>query len=207
MKIFKKKRIILGIIVAIIAVGILPFITPHTVRAAAPVNVNLSTGWNTLATPMKLHTTIDTWGELAVANSLNFNTAYRWNGTSFVWVDAAQLILPLEAIFVNMNAVGAVTFTPFDGISSPPSRALVAGWNLVGADFGTTTMPVNEALISIYFAPGNLWGYNMIVSPGTNQTPWTHVRDGVSPPNMEIGKGYWVNMTNPATLAGFTSTP
>jgi len=207
MKTARKKWVALGITITVLAMGIIPFTAPAAVNAAVPAVVNLSIGWNTLATPVKLHTSVDTWGELAVASGLDFSTAYRWNGTSFVWVDAAQPITPLNAIYINMNAAGAVSFTPFDGISSPPSRDLAAGWNLVGSAFLTPTMPVNEALISIYFAPGNLWGYNMAVSPGVNQPAWTYVRDGAPIPGMEIGKGYWVNMTNPATLAGFTSTP
>jgi len=163
--------------------------------------------WNTLATPVKLEEANDTWGEFATFNTMSFSAAYSWNGTSFVWVNAADAMTPLNAIYVNMNQSTRVLFDAFDGISAPPSKALASGWNLVGSAFMSPTMPVKDAFVSAYYASGTAWGYSQVVSPGVNQTAWTFVRDSVTIPDMQLGKGYWVFIVNPASCAGFTSTP
>jgi FtsP/CotA-like multicopper oxidase with cupredoxin domain len=168
----------------------------------------LDTGWNTFSTPVRLHTSVDNWGELAAANNLDFSAAYKWTGNGFEWVNPADTITPLNAIYINMNNAGSVGIVPFSGISAPPSKSLTRGWNLIGSAFMSPSMPVDEALATAYFGEGNVWGYSQVVSPsGVNQADWAYVRDGAAVPLMEIGKGYWVFMTNPATLAGFTTTP
>jgi hypothetical protein len=72
-------------------------------------------------------------------------------------------------------------------------------------------MEVNRALTSIYLVLGNRTGYSQVVSPPLHQLGWIYVRDDDKRdwpiPLMQVGKGYWVFMINPGTLAGFTFTP
>ncbi len=175
----------------------------------AASSVALGTNWNTLATPVKLQTATDTWGELATANGLSFTAAYYWNGTAFLWVDSTREITPLDAIYVKMNVGTTVPFVPYNGISAPYSRNLTAGWNLVGSAFVDPTKAVNAALLTAYLGTANVTGYSQVISPsGVNQNPWTYGRDDtITTQLMQMGKGYWVFMTNPATIAGFTTTP
>ncbi|MBI4286151.1 MAG: hypothetical protein HY670_09715 [Chloroflexi bacterium] len=176
--------------------------------------LTLDPGWNTLSTPIKLHSSMDTWGEFAAYNKLNYQIAYRWDGTAFQLVDPAYVLQPLDAIYVLMNAPATAEIIPFEGVSAPPSKALALGWNLVGSAFLQTEMPVKDALVSAFFAPNNLvpntlplWGYSQVVSPSTNAFEWAYVRDATVIPSMRVGEGYWVSMVNSGQVNGFTSTP
>lgn len=186
---------------------------PFLSLGAIPQLVRLHPGWNTLSTPIKLHSTMDTWGEFATANGLSVQIAYSWNGTAFVATDPAAALNPLDAIYVLMNAQAAAEIVPFEGVSSPPSKAMTAGWNLVGPAFLDTEMSVKEALTSVFFAPSAganatpQWGYSQVMSPAANLSPWAYVRDSAVVPKMQLGEGYWVSMVNAGQLSGFTSTP
>ncbi len=186
---------------------------PFLSLGAIPQLVRLHSGWNTLSTPIKLHSTMDTWGEFATANGLSFQIAYSWSGTAFVATDPAAALNPLDSIYVLMNAQAAAEIVPFEGVSSPPSKALTVGWNLVGSAFLDTEMPVKDALTSAFFAPSAganatpQWGYSQVMSPAANLTPWAYVRDSAVIPKLQLGEGYWVSMVNAGQLSGFTSTP
>ncbi|MBI4332077.1 MAG: hypothetical protein HY673_12415 [Chloroflexi bacterium] len=179
------------------------------------VNIILSPGWNTFSTPVRLHTSTDTWGEFAAANGLSYQAAYWWNGTAFQFVDPAFVLNPLDAIYVKMNNTATVAVIPYESISAPPSKTLAPGWNLIGSAFLDTAMPVKDALASAFFVPNSvapnatvpLWGYSQVVSPTTNASNWTYVREALTIPDMQIGRGYWVFMVNGGPLSGFTSTP
>ncbi len=189
---------------------ITPFLDSGAIQG---LTVRLIPGWNTLATPIRLHSTSDTWSEFTARNGLNYQVAYTWNGTAFQFVDPAYVLTPLDAVFVLMNTMSRVEFIPYEGVSAPPGKTLNPGWNLVGSAFLLSEMPVKDAMVSVYFVPTSpsipnaVWGYNMVVSPTTNTFTWTYVRDAPTIPSMEIGQGYWVSMVNSGQLNGFTSTP
>ena len=71
------------------------------------------------------------------------------------------------------------------------------GFNLIGPAFLrqdtpiVTGLPVNEVLITIYNAPGEMspWGYSMVISPGYNQNSFVYLRDTGTGPLFEIGTG------------------
>lgn len=179
------------------------------------IDIKLHPGWNILSTPVRLHSSIDTWGEFAAHNGLNYQAAYRWDGAAFQFLDPAYLLQPLEAVYVQVREWADVEIIPYEGVSAPPSRTLAPGWNLVGPAFLQTAMPASSALTSVYFAPNSgavpgtvpLWGYSQVVSPTSNAFDWSYVREAIVVPEMLIGEGYWVAMVNEAQLSGFTSTP
>lgn len=178
------------------------------------INLTLTPGWNIFSVPVRLHTSIDTWGEFATHNGLSFQAAYRWDGTAFQFVDNAYVLTPLDAIYVRMNNSATLEIIPFEGTTAPPSKTLSAGWNLIGSAFLQTEMPVKDAVASAFFAPtpgvpnaSPLWGYSQIVSPTANTFDWVYVREAPVIPNVLIGEGYWVFMVNSGQLSGFTSTP
>ncbi len=61
-------------------------------------------------------------------------------------------------------------------------------------------------LYSIAQAPGGMIGYTTVISPGHNQESWTYVPGG-QVQALRPFKGYWITMTNQATLYGFSITP
>ncbi|MBI2832702.1 MAG: hypothetical protein HYX79_10650 [Chloroflexi bacterium] len=187
-----------------------PFMGTGALQATT---ISLRGGWNTLSTPVKLHSSMDTWGEITARAGLSYQVAYRWDGTAFQAIDQNYVLTPLDAIFVKMNTSATMELVPTESVSSPPTKALTPGWNLVGSAFLDAEMPVKDALVSAYFAPQVVpnavppWGYTQIVSPSTNALEWTYIRDGLNIPSMVLGEGYWVNMVNAGQISGFTSTP
>ena len=182
--------------------------------ALQAITLRLRPGWNILSTPIRLHESMDTWGELATVANLNYQTAYRWDGAAFQIIAAGYTLNPLEAIYVKMNTSATVEIVPYAGVSAPPSRQLTVGWNLIGLASLETEMPVKDALVSVFFVPNGaatnalpLWGYSQVVSPMTNAFEWAYTRDSLVIPGMHLGEGYWIAMVNPGQLTGFTSTP
>ena len=172
--------------------------------------VQLGVDWNTFSTPIALDPSCNTWGEFAaLGDGLNYSSAYYYDGTIFQWVDTSYELLPCDAIYVRMNAADTAPIIAATYTSLPPEKDLVVGWNLIGSAFlEQEAWAVDLALISLYFAPGELkpWGYSQVVSPGINQPYWVYTRNGTGP-NMLVCKGYWVSMVNAAKYAGQTFTP
>jgi hypothetical protein len=120
---------------------------------------------------------------------------------------------PLEAIYVQVKPglTAAANLQASQEVSAPPSRTLSAGLHLVGPApayeiSAFPTRPVDQVLYSIAQAPGGMIGYSAVISPNHNQGPWTYVPGGQVPQMLPF-KGYWVMMTNQATLYGFSVTP
>jgi hypothetical protein len=170
---------------------------------------DLLTGWNTFSVPTLLQTDYDTLGELQAAAGLDIGIAYYFNGTTqmFVQALAGYQMLPCDAIIIKMNAPGTVPIYP-SLLPWLPSKAVYAGWNLIGSAFLDESKSVEEALVTLYYAEGELkpWGYTQVISPAYNQPGWVHTRDGVSY-YMLIFKGYYVSMDNDDIYMGQQYTP
>lgn len=172
-------------------------------------------GWNLLSTPVLLDADSDSMEQVFDAPSLaNIEVIYSWDSVSgWAQVFGDYQLVPLEAIFVRVSsgALATANFTPSGEPSSPPSRELAAGLNLIGpapAFDGAVfpAMPLDEALITIAEAPGGLTGYTMVISPGLNQPGWAYVGSEIK--DLLPYKGYWVVMENgPDTMYGSSTTP
>jgi len=171
------------------------------------MHIGLGTGWNTFSVPVSLHPDNNAWGEFLTNNSeLDCELAYYFEDGIYKLVGEYYNLVPCDAMYVKMAAEGIATIVSNPGISLPPFRYLVPGWNLVGLA-ALENMNIADALVSIYHVTGDLTGYSQVVSPPTNQPYWVFIRDKASADLMIVGKGYWVFMINGGTLAGFTFTP
>lgn len=195
----------------------------HAITASfKPVNptqfdVNLPSGWNLFSIPVALASGSDTLGQIFPPASLtNIDILYRWDPQQGQWVVAGAnyVLSPLEAVAVKVKSgvTAMARVIPSQDITSPPSRSLVSGLNLIGpapafGGSGFPPTPAATALISVYQLTGGLMGYSMAVSPNLNQPSWTYARDGSPQPDMLAYKGYWVLMQNPGTLYGSSTTP
>ncbi len=173
--------------------------------------VPLGDGWNLLSTPFEtqweestLETILDIEGQPQITSVLG------WNGYWYIPSGSATLS-PLDALYVKVDGSATAYLSPSTGITSPPSRGLAEGLNLIGSspfyENGTfPAMPLDQALISINETSGGGTGYIIVISPGNNQPGWGYARGG---PIRDIlpFKGYWVVMDNPDTLYGFCTTP
>jgi uncharacterized repeat protein (TIGR02543 family) len=175
----------------------------------------LGADWNLLSTPIRLDAAHETLAQIFPPETLaNLLVAYGWDAANEIWVgplSGVYQLLPLDAIFVKLAASGTAVFVPSEELTSLPSRDLVAGLNLIGpapAFNGVEfpAMPLDQALVSIEYAPGGLRGYIMVISPALNQPGWTYALGGTIQ-DLLAYKGYWVVMENPDTLYGFSTTP
>lgn len=182
--------------------------------ARAPFTSTLKTGWNILSTPIALSMSNNTFDKILDVSQLQI--AYRWDASGqpprWVQVTIADQVKPLEAFYVKVTGDTNTTFVAYEGMSSPPSRNVYEGLNLIGPtpaiDQGMfRETPLNQAFITIEQAAGGLRGYSMVVSPQLNQPGWVFIIGNANVPNLIPYKGYWVVMENPDMLFGFSTTP
>ncbi|PKL54991.1 MAG: hypothetical protein CVV35_12380, partial [Methanomicrobiales archaeon HGW-Methanomicrobiales-6] len=185
----------------------------------------LEPGWNTLSFPLALEN--NTWQAVTHAgDGLNYSVACTWDaaGQRWVQVTGASRINPLDAVYIRMNDYDRLPVAISPEITNPPTRALKAGWNLIGPAYDLKNGPievpacylwwgepygtsVKKALVSVEKTPTGLTGYNVVVSPSINPESWVYIPGDGAEPDMDATCGYWVYMENPDELAGFSTTP
>ena len=176
------------------------------------VPVPLQDGWNLFSTPVTLQTGKDTVPGLFEGDSLsNLTIILGWNGNSWFIPDQTFRMIPLNAVFVKTSGGAHATLVPSQQVSSPPSRMLQPGLNLIGPApaYETGQFPAQDvegALVTIEEVPGGLPGYSMVISPGIGQPGWVYA-SGMASRDLLPFRGYWVIMENSGTLAGFSTTP
>ncbi|MEG6523085.1 Ig-like domain-containing protein [Desulfotomaculum sp. 1211_IL3151] len=163
-------------------------------------------GWNTLSTPVTL--AYDTLNQIIedpekIDMIVTYDGGYRKQidlGNDGKWYIEEGCEFGLEsltAIYVKMKDDSAAHFIA-QSVPAPPSRNLKSGWNLIGptitGNFGPDKIEVEEVLSSI---EGK---YRMIISPGFGgQDYWVYAPGSEGRQYMELGRGYWVYMEEPAT--------
>jgi parallel beta-helix repeat protein len=170
-------------------------------------SVVLSSGWNTFSVPIALDGQYNAWGELYTLTSLPYTVAYRFNPTTQQFdslaTDSTFALAPGEAVYVKLTADNSIPYcysTPF----SIPSRALSAGWNLIGG--GLTVKTEVDTCISIATS-GSTAGYTHIISPAENAQAWIYIAGAATAKNIALGEGYWVFLPIARTLGLFDLTP
>ncbi|HQN90416.1 MAG TPA: hypothetical protein PLK36_10115, partial [Methanoregulaceae archaeon] len=177
-------------------------------EGASSFTVTLNSGWNLFSTPVLLAPGHSQFSQIFPAGDQEkIVQALGWDGSLWYAAQATDEVTPLYAFYITVKEgeVANATIVPSTSISSPPARALVTGWNLIGPapayeDGGFSAKPVEDSLITI---EGD---YRIVVSPGLHQPGWSYVQGGTSRDLLPY-KGYWVFMDHPDTLAGFSTTP
>jgi len=173
--------------------------------------VPLGDGWNLLSTPFEtqweestLETILDIEGQPQIISVLG------WDGYWYI-PSGTDTLSPLDALYVKVDGSATAYLSPSTGITSPPSRGVNEGVNLIGSspfyeNGEFPAMPLDQALISINETSGGGTGYIIVISPANNQPGWGYARGGAIKDILPF-KGYWVIMENPDTLYGFCTTP
>lgn len=173
--------------------------TTQVIAAMSGFGRNLSAGWNILATPLELAGD----GNLAFLLGTDAGkvlTAYTYDNGQWVQV-TNQKLEPLKGYLVKMAGDGAAQFA-FKNATSPSeiipkSRALVAGWNLVGVS------KARDEVLTVANILANVAGkYTTVVNPGLGNTEeWSACTpESAGEKNVENGDAYWVYMTQPGTI-------
>ena len=178
--------------------------------------MRLVTGWNTLSTPVKLISAADAVDELIPSG---MTIGYYYDATGWHQITTGYVLNACDAVYVKMSAANYVLLKFDASAFSTPSKALLAGWNLIGlAYLSSSGMHADDAVASVAKTAANLPGYAQVISPSINATQTgMYYNTGTSwavsygqssvTDTMYAGLGYWVYMQNAATLAGFELTP
>jgi hypothetical protein len=190
----------------------------YDVKATFSVwTLDLSQGWNIMSTPVELDECCNTLGEFVAFGDIDIDPgscAYYFRCYDQRWIQAlsSYVLHPCDAVYIKMAHADTAPIIPTAG-NSAAAKELCADWNLVSLaaleqlGMGLSSMYVDDALTSIYLVTGDKTGYAQVVSPPADQESWYYIRDDGPPPEMVVGKGYWVFMINEGTLGGFTFTP
>jgi hypothetical protein len=170
-------------------------------------SVVLSSGWNTFSVPIALDGQYNSWGELYTLTSLPYTVAYRFDPTDQTFKTLATtstyVLAPGEGIYVKLTAANSIPYC-YSTEFTVPSRALSAGWNLIGG--GLTVKTEIATCISIATS-GSTAGYTHIISPAENAAAWIYIAGAGSAHDIVLGEGYWVFLPIARTLGLFDLTP
>ena len=178
--------------------------------------MKLVSGWNTLSTPVKLIDTADAISELITSG---MTIGYYYDATGWHQITGTYVLNPCDAVYVKMSAVTYVLLKFDAGAFSAPSKALNAGWNLIGlASLSSSGQTDLATVASVAKTAAGLPGYSQLISPSLNATQtnmfgvagtsWAYAYGQTGGTySCYAGLGYWVYMQNAATLAGFEITP
>ncbi|MBI4303659.1 MAG: hypothetical protein HY665_04920, partial [Chloroflexi bacterium] len=186
------------------------------VQAPPSFVVNLLAGWNMLSTPVKLSANAQRMDQVFTAQqTANIEIMYGWVGGQWRQISGSDALLPLDAFYVKVKPglTATANLVPSPDLSSPASRNLSVGLNLIGVapalELGAFPgKSLDQLLASIVQAAAGARGFSIVISPPHNQTGWTYAVGGQVPgPTLLPFKGYWVVMDNADTLFGFSTTP
>jgi parallel beta-helix repeat protein len=167
-------------------------------------------GWNSFSTPITLDGSADTVSELlalTTGSGLFIQRAQRWDLASQTWVPvimgnmqagADYQIKPGEGFFIQVSSAGSLPILVDTHLTSPPQRALTAGWNLIGMS-SLRAKTVENALPGV--------SYDVVLSPAPPNDMGWNVPPGADVTYLQLGEAYWVAMGEPDTMWGLTTTP
>ena len=166
--------------------------------------IKISSGWNIVSAPFNLEqTTLDE----VIENPEYIEIALTYDEGQWKQISVTESQLkPLHAIYVKLRAdkeSNAKYYYPSE--DSSYTRDLDAGWNLVGPVVynidSDGKVNLEQALYSI---EGK---YSQVTCPSpdpddANKLSWTYIPGAVggTPPDMQIGHGYWVYMEEAGEL-------
>jgi len=171
-------------------------------------SITLTEGWNMVSLPRNPH---EDW---SLEESVDFDHIVNWHAWDLndqQWADPVDLVDEGEfdtftAMLVDAErpTIMDITFEEPGATDVPPTTTLQEGWNLVGTNMDTSVE--TEVTIESFLASVE-GSWSTINSPGYNMDTWTytHVDPEISDITVNAYQGYWVYMTEEATLAGRTT--
>jgi hypothetical protein len=156
--------------------------------------------------PIALDGQYNSWGELYTLTSLPYTVAYRFDLATQTFKALATTdtyaLAPGEGLYIKLTSANSIPYC-YSTLFSIPSRALSAGWNLIGGGMATRTEIESCASIA---TTGSTAGYSHIVSPAENTAPWVCIFPAHAG-SFYAGEGYWAFLPITRTLGLFDLTP
>jgi hypothetical protein len=173
-------------------------------QSAKTVNIALSVGWNLISIPvLPSNTAIAT-----VLSGIAGKYSIVWgefNPTTTAWknynptkgTNSLTVMEPNKGYWINVTE--ACTLTVSGSAATTKGGSLGAGWNLIGFAGDADTAAITTVLTGIAGKYSIVWGeFNPTTTAWKNYNP---TKGTNSLTTMGAGKGYWINMTEGATLS------
>jgi hypothetical protein len=180
-------------------------------EATAVGDSSYAGGWNSFSTPVTLDGSANTVSEildLAAESDLYILRAQRFNPATQLWdiiilnnnvYGADYQIKPGEGFYIQVQSKGSLPILVSTSITSPTMGNLIAGWNLIGLS-SLNEQTVADALSGV--------DYSMVLSPKPpNDVAWSVPPSGAGVTSLQLGKAYWLAMSETGILFGSTYTP
>lgn len=176
---------------------------PDPLPSDGTVTFELEAGWNLISLPLQLQ---DTSLDSALASIQGeYESIWTYNAATEQWssyvVETPSFLNNLDEVKPEMGywvMMKNPSFLIIQGERSATSIPLSAGWNLVGYD-SMITQSLPEALSSIDGRYESVWTYNAAMGEWQGYSvDAPEFLNGLE--NMEPGRGYWIDMSQPGTL-------
>jgi len=160
------------------------------------VNVTLSSGWNLISLPLIPGN--DSIGVVLAGVSSHVASVWSYSGGVWTWWqpgNAGSTLLKMDdgwGYWINMNSAATLSVSgvvnPLANAGTPPTYAVVPGWNLIGFK-STTAQTAGDYLAAIAGQWTKIWGYasgqySAVTSSGM----------------LQPGYGYWIAVTSAGTI-------
>ncbi|MFH1485294.1 MAG: aryl-sulfate sulfotransferase [Chloroflexota bacterium] len=175
---------------------------PAPTPAAIPNQIQLSAGWNLISVPCaQIDPSIDAvFAETPAITKVHTYQEGTWliaNRGGGGWSGALTQIRDGRGYWAYATEVTVLALHPTlpNPTATPPYYALLAGFNLIGYTSSATSMTVDSYLASLAGKWASLYRYDATKG-------WQVARPGgLGFMNVDTGKGYWIHLTEPGTLA------
>ncbi|MEW6173776.1 MAG: right-handed parallel beta-helix repeat-containing protein, partial [Bacillota bacterium] len=172
----------------------------------------VTSGWHLLSTPNTLG--LNSWQDVVdLGIDLNASVILRYNSATKAWENCVEgaTFDPQDAYFVKLNSGDLLPLAIEGNFTSPPTRTLQQGWNLVSLATDEWGMSVKDALVSAEQTPDGKRGYTQVVKPPfpgiwDESGYWSCTVNNADCYWMYPFEGYWAYMENADELAGFSTT-
>lgn len=193
----------------VIVSGAGPTPTPTVTQTPIPGGniIYLYSGWNFVSTPKVLADGANTAGVVFAGVNTAGHSIYLYDAGSGVWTQmiSSSVVQPLDGIWIYSAGYKEVPLTfKNDPLQIPPTKQCYTGWNAIGFS-DATAAAAKDDLISVK----NQWTQAIGFS-GSLQAYETSLINGGTGSHSDTnpmypGKGYWLFMNSPGTLAAISA--
>jgi len=167
-------------------------------------SINLSSGWNFVATPAMLDNSDDEVQQVFGGVETGGNPIYLYDGCAWNMMSGSDIVMTLDGIWIYSTTDEIVSLN-FDTNppSTPPTKNLEANWNAIGhssrvpvtADSTLTTVESEWTHLIGFDAPSQSYKPEIV---NDDETGSSHDEDNPMYPT----NGYWLYMTDAGELGG-----
>ena len=171
-------------------------------------SINLFSGWNFVATPVKLENNHNAVQQVFSGVDTGDNPIYLYDGGAWNVMGGSDIMMVLDGVWVYSTDDATVSLTfDTDPLPVPPTKNLEANWNAIGHS-STVPVPADSTLSSVESEWTSLVGFDALdqsYKPEIINGDETGSSSDEDTP-MYPTKGYWLHMTGAGELEGVSAS-